>query len=212
MPLLPLLVKERPVAMLYVDSGQGEPLDREALETLIRTAGICLELSAIRPRGEAAAAAAASAAVEIPLESRPEAVPIEMATAPEPVAEPLPPVPEPVPQAPPPPAPAPKRITGPDLENIPPADHDVHKKAFRFAKLLVDELLLYNKEKVAEGRRNRDVYGVLQEDIDKSRQAYEKKFGKTPAATADYFHQQMVQVIGEGDSGILGSGYPGSMA
>ncbi len=76
----------------------------------------------------------------------------------------------------------------------------------------MDELVLYNKDKVAEGKRNRDVYSILQEDIDKSRLAYEKKFAKTEAGKVDYFYQQMVQVLGDGDPSVLGSGYPGPSA
>ena len=48
-------------------------------------------------------------------------------------------------------------------------DADTHRKAQRFARLLVDEIKLYNQAKVAEGRRNKDFYDRLKEDIDKSR-------------------------------------------
>ena len=95
--------------------------------------------------------------------------------------------------------------------NVPPEEQDAHKKAFRFAKLLVDELMLYNKDKVATGKQQKDVYALLHEDIDKSRLAYEKKFAATPAAKVDYFHQQMVQQIGDGDPDAIGNGYPGSL-
>src|SRR5215472_8588813 len=53
---------------------------------------------------------------------------------------------------------------------------DLHKKARRFAKLLVDEIKLYNQKKVAEGKQNRDLYDRLKEDIEKSRATYEKRF------------------------------------
>jgi hypothetical protein len=46
-------------------------------------------------------------------------------------------------------------------------DADTHRKAQRFARLLVDEIKLYNQAKVAEGRRNKDLYDRLKEDIDK---------------------------------------------
>ncbi len=201
--LIPLLFKERPVAMLYTDVGQQQPLDLAALELLTRSASMWLEISVGRPKGAEAAAAAVSAAAP--------------ATA-EPAYEPPPPAPEPEEAAPPPPPPPrpaeaaparPARPTGPDLTNIPAAEHDAHKKAFRFAKLLVDELQLYNKDKITEGRSKRDVYSLLQEDIDKSRLAYEKKFANTPAGKVDYFHQLMVQIVGEGDAGVLGSGFAG---
>ena len=42
-------------------------------------------------------------------------------------------------------------------------------KAQRFARLLLDEIKLYNQVKVTEGRKNRDLYDRLKEDLDKSR-------------------------------------------
>ena len=71
--------------------------------------------------------------------------------------------------------------------------------------------MLYNKEKVAQGKQAKDVYAILHEDIDKSRLAYEKKFAATPAAKIDYFHQQMVAQIGDGDAKAIGPGYPGPL-
>jgi hypothetical protein len=104
-----------------------------------------------------------------------------------------------------------RKSAGPDLSAIAPEDQEAHKKAFRFAKLLVDELMLYNKDKVAQGKKQHDVYALLQEDIDKSRLAYEKKFASTAAAKVDYFHQQMVAQIGDGDPAAIGPGYPGPL-
>ena len=43
-----------------------------------------------------------------------------------------------------------------------PEDADTHRKAQRFARLLVDEIKLYNQAKVAEGRRNKDLYDRLE--------------------------------------------------
>ena len=63
---------------------------------------------------------------------------------------------------------APAAATDP-LAGLSPEDADVHRKAQRFARLLVDEIKLYNQAKVAEGRRNKDLYDRLKEDIDKSR-------------------------------------------
>ena len=55
--------------------------------------------------------------------------------------------------------------------------NDVHAKAKRFAKLLVEEIQLYNQVKVAEGRSKRDLYERLRPDIEKSRAAYQKRYG-----------------------------------
>jgi hypothetical protein len=53
-------------------------------------------------------------------------------------------------------------------------EEKLHNDARRFARLLVSEIKLYNEQKVADGRRNSDLYDRLKEDIDRSRQMYEK--------------------------------------
>lgn len=204
--LVPLLSRDRPVAALYADGGSGSNPDAAALGLLVETAAMRLELGSARKP----AAAGAVAAAPPPPPPAPVAAPPPPPSAAVAAAPPPPPPPAAAPPAAAPPAP--RRATGPDLTNVPEEHHDIHKKAFRFAKLLVDELALYNKDKVAEAKAKRDVYSVLQEDIEKSRLAYQKKFGSTPAASADYFHQQMVAQLGDGDPAALGSGYPGPSA
>ena len=92
------------------------------------------------------------------------------------------------------------------------ADQKMHKDARRFAKLLVSEIELYNKAKVAEGRKNRDLYKRLKTDIDRSRQTFEKRFGKALSRQVDYFHDELVKTLAENDPTVLGSDYPGPSA
>ncbi len=218
--LIPLTVRERPVAMLYSDGGASGLMEESPLRVLARTAGIRLETmsggAAAKPATPAPAAATPAPAPAAPAPAVQAAPP----PAPVPVQAAAPVLPAPAAAEPPPPLPAPavtpaapplRKPSGPDLSSIPPEEQEIHKKAFRFAKLLVDELMLYNKDKVAQGKKQHDVYALLQEDIDKSRLAYEKKFANTPAAKVDYFHQQMVAQIGEGDPAGIGPGYPGPL-
>lgn len=195
--LLPVHVKRRPVAALYADSGSvSRSLDLMALDLLARMTGMCLELSVGRARPAAAAAVGAPAAEATPaVQEQVEAEPV-VAPPPEP--------------APPPAAPAAGRV-GPDYDSIPKDDHPIHKKAFRFAKLLVDDLVLYNKDKIEQARSQRDIYGVVRDEIDKSRAAYEKKYAKTSAGKVDYFHQELLRRIAGEDPGVLGSEYPGPL-
>ena len=202
--LLPVHVKRRPVAALYADSGSvSRSLDLMALDLLARMTGMCLELSVGRAR-PAAAAVGAPAAEAAPLAREPAEAPAEQQVEAEPVVAPPP---EP---APPPAAPAAGRV-GPDYDSIPKDDHPIHKKAFRFAKLLVDDLVLYNKDKIEQARSQRDIYGVVRDEIDKSRAAYEKKYAKTSAGKVDYFHQELLRRIAGEDPGVLGSEYPGPL-
>jgi hypothetical protein len=88
-------------------------------------------------------------------------------------------------------------------------EEKLHNDARRFARLLVSEIKLYNEQKVAEGRRNNDLYDRLKEDIDRSRQMYEKRVTPTVAARFDYFYDELVNTLAEGDPVKLGSDHPG---
>ena len=80
----------------------------------------------------------------------------------------------------------------------------VHEEARRLARLLVTEIKLYNEEQVEAGRRNRNIYEVLREDIDRSRQIYEERIDDTVRTEADYFHDELVRILAAGESEILG--------
>src|SRR5205807_6156486 len=88
-----------------------------------------------------------------------------------------------------------------------PEDADTHRKAQRFARLLVDEIKLYNQAKVTEGRRKKDLYDRLREDIEKSRSTYQKRYGNTAAASGEYFHQELVRSLAEDDASVMGANF-----
>ena len=87
----------------------------------------------------------------------------------------------------------------------------MHNDARRFARLLVSEIKLYNEPKVKEGRSRNDIYDRLREDIDRSRQMYDKRVAPPVAARHDYSHQELVNTLAEGDSAKLGVSYPGAV-
>jgi len=91
---------------------------------------------------------------------------------------------------------------------LPPAEEELHRKARRFAKLLVEEIKLYNQPRVVEGKHNRDLYDRLREDIEKSRMTYQKRYGETPVAGADYFNQELIRILADNDVSLMGASFP----
>lgn len=103
-------------------------------------------------------------------------------------------------------------VSEPDLPiEVGEEERRLHNDARRFARLLVSEIKLYNEPKVKEGRSRNDIYDRLREDIDRSRQMYDKRVAPPVAARHDYFHQELVNTLAEGDSAKLGASYPGAM-
>lgn len=84
-----------------------------------------------------------------------------------------------------------------------------HNDARRFARLLVSEIKLYNAAKVNEGRRNFDLYERLKDEIDRSRKVYDKRVSPAVATRFDYFYDELVQTLAEGDPAKLGPACPG---
>ena len=102
-------------------------------------------------------------------------------------------------------------VSEPDLPiEVGEEERRLHNDARRFARLLVSEIKLYNEPKVKEGRSRSDIYDRLREDIDRSRQMYDKRVAPPVAARHDYFHQELVNTLAEGDPAKLGEGYPGA--
>jgi hypothetical protein len=87
-----------------------------------------------------------------------------------------------------------------------------HNDARRFARLLVSEIKLYNAAKVNDGRRNYDLYERLKDEIDRSRKVYDKRVSPSVAASFDYFYDELVQTLAEGDPAKLGKDCPGPLA
>ena len=161
-------------------------------EDLVRR--VMQELQAVL---EAAPVQAASGDVQ-PVPSMQHQAPIESASAAV-AAAPAPP--QPKAQA----AAAAAAIPGPQMS---PEEQEVHTKAQRFAKLLVDEIKLYNQAKVTEGRKKKDLYDRLKDDIEKSRAIYRKRYAGTAAESADYFRDALVRILGDNDSSLLGANFP----
>ena len=222
---VPLKVRSKTAALIYADSAErGEVATNvEAIELLAYTAGLVVELVSLRSRMSEAAQAPKQTAATPPPPAEPVGTTATFVS-------------EPVPQTHPTPAdfstqhereddtrasaPTYFRQTvepepAPPVSSSRPAngafneDEKAHNDARRFARLLVSEIKLYNEQKVAEGRRGGDLYYRLKEDIDRSRQMYEKRVTSNVAARFDYFYDELVSTLAEGDPSKLGSDCPG---
>jgi len=192
--LLPLLLKDKVSALVYADAGaEGGTLDLAALDVLVKATSAWLEVISQRkqaqkeglpePEMHAAPSTNDPFAAHAPIHSKAHAEPAPMAAMSAAAAWGGP-------------------TSAPAGE-----DAEIHKKAQRFARLLIDEIKLYNHAKVSEGRKHKDLYDRLKEDIDKSRVTYQKRYGSTAAGAADYFSQELIRSLAEDDVSLLGSNF-----
>jgi hypothetical protein len=92
-------------------------------------------------------------------------------------------------------------------EPEPPQAEQVDEDARRFARLLVSEIVLYNEAQVKTGQKQSDLYERLKESIQRSREAYQERFG---VSTVQYFDDEIIRTLALGDASLMGSGYPGA--
>jgi len=220
--LLPLVLRDKVSALVYADCGlEGGKLDVAALKLLMRSAGMWLEVLALRkalggalpaseheppaPHAEHVVATGTVVAHERPAVTQSPSV-TQSTVEPERAAA---------------------VVASAGISHLEPAsaqssvavaapeshwsaeEREVHTRAQRFARLLVDEIKLYNQSKVAEGRAEKDLYDRLKEDIDKSRASYIKRYGNTSAGAADYFTRELVRILADNDVALLGANFPG---
>jgi hypothetical protein len=213
--ILPLALKDKVAALVYADGGDSGKLDSNALELLVIATSAWLEVTSLRKQAAAREDGVATGRVE----SEPASVQTVSsfsdpfaAHAPKHVPANLAPEPQSAPEvvevvsAHASAAAAPAAATDP-WAGLSTEDADVHRKAQRFARLLVDEIKLYNQAKVAEGRRHKDLYDRLKEDIDKSRGTFQKRYGNTAAASGDYFFHELLRSLAEDDISIMGPNF-----
>jgi hypothetical protein len=269
MVAVPLIARGKAVAVLYADSAalDSDAINLEALETLVRVAGMTVELLSVMRPAPTERPARVEAPAPPPPPAKEETVPAtettgvdegetptlvsgvaapvtqekeeeaasqkdEWGVAPQPATRTETPPPTGAPSAvsesatpPAPPAAAPSHFSAPlgaarrygttDAElpvDVSDEERRLHNDARRFARLLVSEIKLYNEQKVKEGRSQGNIYERLREDIDRSRQMYDKRVAPPVAARYDYFHQELVNTLAEGDPSKLGDTYPGATA
>ena len=175
---LPVVVRNKVAGMLYLDSGDTMELSQlKAAEMLTHVAS--LELTMITTK----------------LKKPEKQV--------EPVSAPKPKEPEQLKPVEPTPA-VPVRKTGPiALPSFEDASKE-EKKAQRVARVLISDLILYNEDKVNEGRLTGGLYQLLKEDIDRSYEHYQSRTKDLVPAKPNFFKLELIKQLAEDDEALLG--------
>ena len=113
-----------------------------------------------------------------------------------------------------PPAPAPEiaiAVAAPApafrVEDLPPEQQELHRRANRHAKVSMQDIYLLRPKDVQLARQNKDICVRLKGDIEKARKEYVRRFGPILEHPVDYFYHWMVEVLAEGKPESLGE-YP----
>jgi hypothetical protein len=186
---LPVRVGGKAVAILVAERASDElPWSPAALSILCQAARLRLELDLAWRRLKAGQTAVPAAA-----EAR-EAVPVA-ATAEEPAA----PAPHEAP------APAPTAELAP-WNGLPAGRDDTdprREEARRYARLVATDIRLYNEEAVVVGRRQRDLANRLNEQLQRGRESFSRRFPDLGAEGTKLLDDAFVHVLAGGDASLL---------
>lgn len=94
-----------------------------------------------------------------------------------------------------------------DVASLSPELQDLHRRANRAAKVSMQDIKLLRPKDVKLGREHKDICHRMRSELDKARKEYDRRFRAIQDHPVDYFHQWMVEILGEGDSEALGE-YP----
>lgn len=218
MRVLPLRLKRRTVAVVLADSGTHSGLPHPQLVRALVQCGA----AALGNLGTAAPEDRVSVTQQVPELPPPPAMPIPAPPAPLPPipmsAPPLPVSPSaatgPVPMnalnpvLPPLPKPitahvGPMEITNPGLAVG--LDPKVRSAAERLARVLTGDIELYFPAKVAQARTTGNLYGLLRDELERSRQTFLDRFGADLEKDHGIFQETVVSLLCDGDVAKLGT-------
>jgi hypothetical protein len=95
--------------------------------------------------------------------------------------------------------------------DLAPPEQELHLRAQRFSRVQVAGMRLFSPDLVRQGRDAKDLYGVLQKDIDAGRDMFRQMFLAASPTMVDYFHVELLRTLANDDAALLGEKYPGPL-
>lgn len=233
MRVLPLRLKRRTVAIVLADSGSHSGISHPHLvRALVQCGAAALgNLGAAAPEDRVSVTQqvpevpAAMPTMPVSMPPLPPLPPMPAIPAPPlpitaadlpPIPMELPPLPVgpssstgPVPMSALPPAPAltvpqsPMEITNPGLGIG--LDPKVRSAAERLARVLTGDIELYFPAKIAQARATGNLYGLLRDELERSRQTFLDRFGPQLESDHHIFRDTVVGLLCDGDPAKLGT-------
>ncbi|HJV37939.1 MAG TPA: hypothetical protein VJ528_03790 [Geothrix sp.] len=201
--VLPLRHKRKTVALLLVDSGLRQKIDHpELIRALVLAASAALAglaagkdepAHALPPPAPAALPPSAALSSALPSSALPPLTP--------PPASPQPLSPLPSSHSSAPTQMVPEPIEAPVALDL---DPKTRAAAERLARVLVGDVELYFPTKVAQAQTHGNLYGLLREELERSRATFVERFGEDVEAHHRIFTSTVVNQLCEGDASKLG--------
>lgn len=198
--VLPFFVKGKPQAIVYTDTFAGKPIGEKEIETISLVGEMSLDLLPLRQKilSRVKTREFVEDADETPQPQEPHAAPVTPEAQPETQ-------PQPQPEAPSEPK---SQTSSGQYESYPTSLESLHDEKTvpsirendpeRLARVIINDIILYNKTVVEDGLKHRNLYSVLQDTILQARELYLNKFSDLGA-----FEKQLIETLAKGDREVL---------
>ena len=186
--IIPLVIRNKASAVLYAEGDSHPRLDVHALEALMLATSMAIELLPVHRSFERASRRTKSIHSQQPETTEPLTEELEEHHEQHHEQHLL------------------KAASAPEPEPAPVDLERAHSDARRFARFLISEIKLYNPAKVYEGLRKSDLYERLRDEIEMRRTIYDRHVESIVTAEFDYFYDELVMNLADGDSDKLGTG------
>jgi hypothetical protein len=94
-----------------------------------------------------------------------------------------------------------------DVASLSSEERELHRRAYRVAKVSMQDIKMLHPEEIKLGRENKDLCSRLRDDIEKAHKEYGRRFESIQAHPMDYFYDWMVEILADGNPEALGE-YP----
>lgn len=183
--VLPFFVKGKPQAIVYTDTYEGKPIGEKEIETISLVGEMSLDLLPLRQKilSRVKTREFVEDGDEKPQPQQPHAQP-EMEYEPR------------------------AKTSSGQYEAYPTSLESLHDEKTvpsirendpdRLARVIINDIILYNKTVVEDGLKHRNLFSVLQDTILQARELYLNKFSDLAA-----FEKQLIDTLAKGDKDVL---------
>ncbi len=165
--VLPLKVKGKPMAVIYIDNKGEEIRNKDILEILVEVVSMSLDLLPIKKW--------ITASFEQKKRKKDENLMDDDSTK-------------------------------EDIEEIIPLSEDEqkeHKNAQRLSRVIISDIISYNRDKIDEGTKKGNIYKYIKTEIDQAAAHFYNKIDEKIWRRENYFEKDLIEKVAKGDKKLL---------
>ncbi len=181
--VVPLVLRGKAVAVIYIDTSEEAPLEKEFIEILLRHAGISIDMLPIKMKiteklKEKKEKTQEDQETKVGAQQKAEESPSKTEEH--------------------------ESITlKEEEEEETQYETPEHRAAKRLARVIISDLISYYKEKIEEGKRKGNIYNEIKNEIEQAAKHFYSRIEEKVWKKRNYFEKYLIEKIAEGNKNLL---------